>query len=529
MQSFREKLIRIFYPSAIPSVLLKNKGGKEIRKSLELLNAELEERVRGRTHELSQSERKLSSIVNQLPVPLLLLRGPEFTIEMVNDSMLALWQRPGQDVIGMRLLELLPELADQRFPEQWGTILRTGIAISETEVPVYIFSPSGIRIPLYLSYYNYPLFDDSGIVSGIMATIINLTEMVGARLEIEQSRELLELAVGKADMGTWQIDAETRDFIPSVRLKELFGYHPNETMPYNAAVDQITDDFRQSVVDAVELAIGEGKSYNLEYSITGFHDKKIRWVSATGKLYPAKNGVSANFSGTVLDITERKIEEIRKNDFITIVSHELKTPLTSLQLYVQLLKTKADPATSNLLTKIEAQSEKMTAIINGFLNVSKMESGKMHLEKRNFLLNEVIIQSVAEFMLASKNKNVRILCAEQIPVFADHDKMGQVINNLLSNAVKYSGPDRAIEIDCLRLEGRVQISIKDEGIGIQPSDLEKIFQRYYRVESNENPSVKGYGIGLYLCSEIILRHGGRIWAESVFGEGSVFYFTLPSL
>lgn len=533
MQSFREKLFRIFYPSAIPAVLLKSKEGTEIRKSLELLNTELEERVSRRTWELSESERKLSSIVSQLPVPLVILRGPEFIIEMANDSMLALWQRPFEKVIGRGLLELLPELGEQRFAEQWRTILRTGIAFSESEVPIYLFSPSGKRISLYLSYYNYPLFDEAGTVTGIMATVINLTEIVGARLEIEQSRELLELAVSQANMGTWQIDAETREFIPSVRLKELFGFYPDEVMPYDAAVEQISEEFREQVVTAVELAISEGKSYNLEYSIFGFHDKKVRWVSATGKLYPAKNGVPASFSGTILDITERKLEEIRKNDFIAIVSHELKTPLTSLQLYVQLLKANADQnadsSTLNLLSKIETQSEKMTAIINGFLNVSKMEAGKIHLDKKEFFLNELIRQAVTEFTLASKNKNIRVLCTEQLPVIADLDKIGQVINNLLSNAVKYSAPDRPIEIDCSRLEGRVQVSIKDSGIGIQPEDLEKIFQRFYRVESSENPSVKGFGIGLYLCSEIIERHGGRIWAESVFGKGSVFYFTLPDL
>jgi two-component system sensor histidine kinase VicK len=269
----------------------------------------------------------------------------------------------------------------------------------------------------------------------------------------------------------------------------------------------------------------------MEHPVIGHHDQKKRWVRAYGKLYPDDSGKLSHFSGLIIDITEQKQDEMRKNDFIGMVSHELKTPLTSLSAYAQMLYNKArnndDAFTISALEKVNTQVKKMSTMINGFLNVSRLESGKIFLTKQDFALDDLVTEMITDARLTIASHNVTFTYSEPIAVNADRDKIGSVISNLLSNAVKYSPKGTVIEVECRQVGSMAQISIKDEGIGVKPQDAEKIFDRYYRAEGSNMQTVSGFGIGLYLCAEIVQRHDGKIWVESNSGDGSTFYFALP--
>lgn len=221
----------------------------------------------------------------------------------------------------------------------------------------------------------------------------------------------------------------------------------------------------------------------------------------------------------------------QKDDFIGIASHELKTPLTTLSAITQVLKTKLqntdDVFISNALDKANSQVKKMSSLINGFLNISRLESGKILIEKQRFELNQLIQEMIDEIQMVSQNHTIISFGCEDVEVFADRDKVSSVISNLLSNAVKYSPKGKNIELRCMVNNGFAQVSIKDEGMGVKEKDLDKLFDRYYRVESNHTKYISGFGIGLYLSAEIIKQHDGRIWVESESGVGSTFHFTLP--
>jgi PAS domain S-box-containing protein len=231
------------------------------------------------------------------------------------------------------------------------------------------------------------------------------------------------------------------------------------------------------------------------------------------------------------DISEKKRDELRKNDFIGMVSHEMKTPLTSLTALIQVanvkLKNNGDTFLSEALQKANTQARKMTVMINGFLNVSRLESGKMLIGKSQFNIQELIAESIKEIELTTPSYEIRFKPGKPVMADADRDKIGSVISNLLTNAVKYSPKNKLIEVKCEPRPDYVQVSIKDQGIGIKLEDREKLFDRYYRVESNHTQHISGFGIGLYLSAEIIRHHEGRIWVESEIGKGSVFYFTIP--
>ena len=232
-----------------------------------------------------------------------------------------------------------------------------------------------------------------------------------------------------------------------------------------------------------------------------------------------------------MDITERKLDELRKNDFIGMVSHELKTPLTSLKGYIQLLQAKAvkteDKFARTALEKSGIQVKKMTAMINGFLNVSRLQSGKILLQKQTFLLDELIKNSLDDIMFTETSHIIENISCSPLPVHADLDKIGNVISNLVSNAIKYSPHGSKITIKCSASKDTVQVSVRDEGMGIAEADLERLFERYYRVEAKETELISGFGIGLYLSAEIIEIHDGKIWVESKVGTGSTFHFSLP--
>lgn len=361
---------------------------------------------------------------------------------------------------------------------------------------------------------------------------IELEERVATRTKaLADSEMMLNAAITSANLGTWFINSNSREFIPSERTKVIFGFHPDEPMSLQAAINQILQEYRGKAVTFFEAAITKGGAIMIEYPITGFRDGKQRWIRATGELYQAGTGKSAHFSGTVLDITDGKLDEQRKNDFIAMVSHELKTPLTSLKAYVQMLAVKArkaeDSFTSLALDKVNAQVLKMTGMIDSFLNVSRLESGKIHLEKTDFDLDELTRESVEEISLIKKSHHIYFHPCPPLSVYADREKIGQVINNLLSNAVKYSTPGSHIDVSCSRIDQMAQVRIKDQGEGIRAQDAAKIFERFYRVQSPQTQTVSGFGIGLYICSEIVRWHDGTIDVESEPGQGSTFYFNLP--
>jgi len=260
-------------------------------------------------------------------------------------------------------------------------------------------------------------------------------------------------------------------------------------------------------------------------------DASVRWIRTQGIVIFDPNKKPVRMLGTILDITESKRDEIRKNDFIAMASHELKTPLTSLKAYIQLLEkkisTEQDAFINNALVKAGNQVNKMSDLVYGFLDLSRLESGKLQVKMQPFDLTELITETIIEIIPVSYNHQIVFNPRKSIIINADRDRISQVVSNFLSNAIKYSPKDSTITVNCLVLKNEVQVSVSDAGIGIKPKDQEKIFQRFYRVENENIKNISGFGIGLYLASEIIQRHKGKIWVESKENKGSTFSFSLP--
>jgi two-component system sensor histidine kinase VicK len=232
------------------------------------------------------------------------------------------------------------------------------------------------------------------------------------------------------------------------------------------------------------------------------------------------------------DITEKKQEETRKNDFIAMVSHELKTPLTSMKAFVQLLLSRAnkdgDAFRINALTRANAQVKKMTVMIQDFLSLARLEDGKISLNKELFALHPVMKDIAEDAQYISTSHQVILKDCEDITLYADQDKIGQVLMNLLSNAIKYSPKGGNIIIGCEKQADKVKIFVSDEGVGVRKEDQKRLFERFYRSRNESVKNVSGFGIGLYLVSEILRYHDTKIEVESEEGKGSTFYFFMDA-
>jgi PAS domain S-box-containing protein len=236
----------------------------------------------------------------------------------------------------------------------------------------------------------------------------------------------------------------------------------------------------------------------------------------------------------VHDITREKELEQLKDDFFSTISHELRTPLFSIQGFAQLLQEEppVDRDTQKeFLQTIQRQATQLSEMVNNLLDISKLEEGKLVLERKPVLLADVIHQTVLKLQGYAHQQQVTIVPNISTPlpvIIGDAYRLEQVLTNLIGNAIKFSPIEATVTVSSFEKGNRVIIAVKDNGIGIPSENLDNIFSRYYQVTQKSERSAMGTGLGLHIAKQIIDAHGGRIWAESEAGQGSTFYFTLPA-
>ena len=220
-----------------------------------------------------------------------------------------------------------------------------------------------------------------------------------------------------------------------------------------------------------------------------------------------------------------------RDDFISIASHELKTPITSLKMYTQVLQKqfakRGEESVSRSLAKMDAQLNKLTLLIGDLLNVTKIELGQLAFQEEAFDLNEVVRETVEQIQMTTPKHTIHIEGSIRRHVWGDKERIGQVLTNLLSNAVKYSPQANSVIVRLTSEQEAAVVSVQDFGIGIDTEHQANIFTRFYRVSDLEEKTYPGLGIGLYIAHEVVKRHGGDLTVVSEKGKGSVFRFTLP--
>lgn len=244
----------------------------------------------------------------------------------------------------------------------------------------------------------------------------------------------------------------------------------------------------------------------------------------------------------VIDISDRKEIEKRKDDFISIASHEFKTPITSIKGFTQLLLHKSllmnDKRSADYLNRMLNQTNRLTYLVNDILDVRKIQEGKLVLNKEFFDINILVKDVAREIHMISPYYKINIKADSKTIIFADYYRIYQALLNIMTNAVKYSSESDPVDIAVKRDSSVVRISVSDKGIGIPPLNHKQIFDKFFRLNRGKRSSYPGLGLGLYITSDIITRHNGKIWVESPLYEeknndgssrkyGSTFHITLP--
>ncbi|MDQ0638715.1 PAS domain S-box-containing protein [Pedobacter sp. W3I1] len=356
------------------------------------------------------------------------------------------------------------------------------------------------------------------------------------------------------------------------KLKEKLAHYEKENEDLKLKVEELTDFFENASMplhwvdgegiiiwaNQAELdALGYAKEEYIGFPISNFHadqeviqdiltrltnnetlldysaklqckDGSIKHVLINSNVL-RKNGKFVHTRCFTRDITEKIREDQRKSDFVSLVSHELKTPLTTISSYSQLLmkNTKKDEGINfQAATKIQAQAKKMTAMIHDFLNLARVEEGQIRLNEETFELYPLVEEITGDARILDTKHKVRLIDCEAVTLFADREKIGQVLMNLLSNAIKYSPMGGTITIGCRKQPGKVNIYVSDEGLGISKTDQKRLFERFYRVTNDKVKTIGGFGIGLYLVAEILRQHNSQIQVYSQEDEGSTFHFDL---
>lgn len=286
------------------------------------------------------------------------------------------------------------------------------------------------------------------------------------------------------------------------------------------------DDLAETMVEWESSRI-EGKSFKKENRLRS-SDGSYRWHLVQALPFKSKEGKILAWFGVDTDIDDQKKDMKKKDEFIGMASHELKTPVTSLKIFTEIMlldaEGKGNTNEVGMLQKMDKQINKLTVLIGDLLDVSKANSGKLKYNFEEIDFNKLVEEMISEAEVTSSRHKLELKLVDSENVNGDRNRLGQVIANFLSNAIKYSPKAEKVVIFSEKTDKEIILSVRDFGIGISVSDQPKVFSRFFRVSENTFP---GLGLGLYICKEIIERHAGSVYFKSKEGKGSTFSFSLP--
>jgi PAS domain S-box-containing protein len=403
----------------------------------------------------------------------------------------------------------------------------------------------------YLLLETVPLYDDKGNYAGSLAAAIDISERKKAEKALQESKTLLLQAEEIADMGSWEWDCENDIAFWSEGLFKIFKLSPEKGAPKLA--DQSALYSYESFVrlkDAVSECVKNGKPYQIEVQAMR-SDGVERTCIAQGRAERDQNGKVRRLWGTFNDITERKLAEAAlrdvelakqtikfKQNFLANMSHEIRTPLTGVMGMIEALEgTELTDQQKDFISTIKLSGDNLREIIDQVLDYSKIEAGKVTLKPKTFKFRSIPETAKNLFTYSLKNRvTISITVDEKIPqyIYADHNRLSEIVNNLVSNAVKFTREGK-IEIRALLMhkntkkkEVAIKFEVDDTGMGITPEIQKKLFLPFTQAEDYDTIYNEGTGLGLTICKQLANMMQGEIGFESKESGGSIFWFTFKA-
>ena len=523
---------------------------------------------------LELSQNNLSKMIMQAPVAMCILRGPEFKIEIANTKMFEFWGI-GNENLNSPVFEKLPHLSND-FEPLLNDVFYEDKTIRLEEVKTQLFRDGNLE-SAYVNFSYQPIRELNKTTSGILAVATDVTSQVLSRQKIERaeltSQELIEelaaaneelnfanneltatnekiavtneelksahnnvqvseerfkLAIENSESGVFDTNLKTQRTNRSLKHAQIYGYPDNskDWTPKDFKRHIFPDDYKQ--VKYNYLKSFKSGIFNESFRILR-NDGFLRWITTQGKLIYNDKNEAIRIVGTIIDITEKKELEKQKDEFISTVSHELKTPVTSIKAYAQVLQRtligEGNAKNKNFLERMDIQINRLENLIIDLLDTTRIESGKLIINQAIVDMGMLLKEHISDLQLVNTSHKLIITENTEVTVRADKERLIQVITNFITNAVKYSPLAQNVKIGLTVNGDKMICAITDFGKGIPPEEYQTVFERFHQV--NRSDMNLGLGLGLYISKEIIVRQGGEIWFESKVNEGSTFYFSLP--
>ncbi len=375
----------------------------------------------------------------------------------------------------------------------------------------------------------------SGDLIELIGSLIEISDRKQAEEELRQSEERFQLALEGSDLGLWDWHCPSGNTYFSSEWKRMLGYENTEIEDSFQAWEKLVhpEDLPNTLERVNNHLSGQTLVYKAEFRMNT-KQGEWKWILAHGKVFEwDRKGQPMRMTGTHKDISERKVIEQMKDEFISVISHELRTPMTSIHASLKLLTTgklgSLNEKGNRMLEIAINNTDRLSRLINDILDLQRLESNEFNVTKQNCNALQLIEQALEAMQVIAQKQEITleliVSASEALEIWANPDYILQVLTNLLNNAIKFSKPNSTIQVSLDNRNAEALFIVKDKGRGIPSDKLESIFEKFQQVDASDSRQKGGTGLGLAICRRILERHGGRIWVESTLGEGSTFYFT----
>ncbi|GAB3539227.1 hypothetical protein GCM10027443_35490 [Pontibacter brevis] len=526
----------------------------------ELLQSKIQEQSAHAEAELQRA--RLERLFMQAPAAISILAGPDMVFEFINPGYQQLF--PGRHLLGKPVLEALPEILDQPIYTILKNVYETGETFHGKEIKVQLARyENALLEKLYFNFIYQARLNQQGEVDGVVVFAHEVTDLVEARKNVERSEEHLRMALDAGNMATFDLNMVTQQTIRSANHDELFGY-ASELSEWNMEVllKHLLPEDRPMVSKQYEHSLETGRLF-LSFRIKHVNGQ-FRWIEGHGKVFYVREGQPDRIVGVMTDVTERKMaeqqlqaltqelakantdiqarnkelalsnEQLKRinadlDNFVYTASHDLRSPINSMEGLILVLQDQLEGKLAEedyvLFEHLNNSMVKLNRTIKDLSEIVKAQKDT-DLPLEAILVQEVLEDVQTDILAEGVGHQVAFEYDLQVPsLIFPRKHLRSVLYNLLSNAIKYQHPDRPprIKVRTMQQEQHVQLSVADNGLGLNPRQLKKLFGMFQRM----HPHTEGNGIGLYTIKRVIENYGGKITAESSEGAGSTFHVYIP--